>query len=74
MNQLQILDKSTGGKFSSRIDGIILELQHPDSLTMTVALNINRINKSENEYVSTKPAKRKIQELSQEVEMIKKQL
>lgn len=74
VNQLQILDKSTGGKFSSRIDGIILELQHPDSLTMKVALNTDRINKSEEEYVSTTPAKRKIQELSQEVEMIKKQL
>ena len=72
VEQLLMLDKKTSGKFKSKIDGIVRELQHPDPLTDKVALNT--ANKSKEEYISTMPAKKKIQELAQKVEAIKKQL
>ena len=72
VEQLLMLDKKTSGKFKSKIDGIVRELQHSDPLTDKVALNT--ANKSKEEYVSTLPAKKKIQELAQKVEAIKKQL
>lgn len=72
VKQLQMLDKSTGGKFSSTIDGIIRELQCPDPVTDKVTLNMS--NKSVEEYVSSVPATKKIRVLSQKVEKIKRQL
>ena len=72
VEQLLMLDKKTSGKFKSKIDGIIRELRHPDPLTDKVT--INTANKSKEEFISTGPAKKKIQELAQKVEAIKKQL
>ena len=74
VEQLLMLDKKTSGKFKSKIDGVIRELRHPDPLTDKVAINTANKNKSKEEYISTGPAKKKIQELAQKVEAIKKQL
>lgn len=72
VEQLLMLDKKTEGKYTSKIAGINRELQHPDPLTDKVGRNIE--NKSEEEYISTDPAKKEIQKLIKKVEEIKKQL
>ena len=72
IEQLLMLDKKTGGKYTSKIAGVNRELQHSDPLTDKVGRNPE--DKSNEEYVSTGPARKKIQELSQKIESIKKQL
>lgn len=67
---LIMLDKKTGGRFASKIAGINRELKSPDPVTDKVAVNPNN-NK---EYISTGPAKNKIQQLLNKVKEIKKQL
>ncbi len=74
VEQLLMLDKKTSSKFKSTIDGVVRELQHPDPLTDKVAINTANKNKSAEEYISTMPARKKIQELAQKVEAIKKKL
>lgn len=70
VEQLLMLDKKTGGKFNSRIAAINRELKSTDPLTDKVAVN----PKSKNEFISTGPAKDKIQQLSKKIQEIKKQL
>ena len=70
VEQLLMLDKKTGGKFNSRIAAINRELKSTDPLTDKVAVN----PKNKNEYISTGPAKDKIQQLSKKIQEIKKQL
>ena len=72
IEQLLVLDKKTSGKFSSTIEGINRELQHSSPMTDKVA--VNTANKSKEEYVSTGPAKSKIQQLSKKVQDIQKKL
>ena len=66
---LLMLNKKTEGKFSSTIDGVNRELRHVDPLTDKVCLNT--ANKIKEEYVSTGPAKKKMQELSKKIQDIK---
>jgi len=70
VEQLLILDKKTGGRYASKIAGINRELKSPNPITDKVAVNPN----NKNEFVSTNPAKSKIQQLSCKVKEIKKQL
>ena len=70
VEQLLILDKKTSGKHASKIAGINRELKSPNPITDKVAVNPN----NKNEFVSTNPAKSKIQQLSNKVKEIKKQL
>ena len=70
VEQLLILDKKTGGRYASKIAGINRELKSPNPITDKVAVNPNK----KNEFVSTNPAKSKIQQLSCKVKEIKKQL
>lgn len=72
IEQLLVLDKKTSGKFSSTIEGINRELQHPSRLTDKV--DKNKANKTKEEYVSTPPARKKIQQLSNKVQDIQKKL
>lgn len=70
VEQLLMLDKKTGGRFASKIAGVNRELKSSDPVTDKVAVN----PKNKNEFVSTYPAKSKIQQLSNKIKEIKKQL
>lgn len=70
VEQLLMLDKKTEGKYSSTIAAINRELKDSDPLTDKVAVN----PKNKNEFISTGPAKDKIQQLSKKIQEIKKQL
>ena len=62
------LNKKTGQKHKSTIDGVARELKDPQSLAMKVGLNQNRI------YVSTMPASKKIDQLTEKIKKIKSQI
>ena len=72
IEQLLVLDKKTNGKFRSTIEAINRELQHPSPLTDKV--DKNKANKTKEEYVSTPPARKKIQQLSKKIQDIEKKL
>lgn len=60
------LDKKTKGKYSATFSAINRELQHDKPLIDKVCVNKEKVD----EYISTGPAKKKIQELSNKIKNI----
>ena len=62
------LNKKTGQKHKSTIDGVVRELKDPQSLAMKVGQNQERV------YISTMPASQKIDQLAEKIKKIKSQI
>jgi hypothetical protein len=62
------LNKKTGQKHKSTIDGVVRELKDPQSLAMKVGQNQERV------YISTMPASKKIDQLAEKIKKIKSQI
>ncbi len=65
---LNSLNKQTNGRFKSTIDGVIRELEHKQTETLLVSQDRDK------KFVSTLPAKQKIDQLCSKLEKIKEKL